>query len=70
VVVLEAGQSPVTPPLLESLRRVNTRVFQISAPAGRKDGGWAAAQVDAVRAFQPGDGDRRLRSGGRTPSLA
>jgi len=53
VVVLEAGQSPVTPPLLESLRRVNTRVFQISAPAGRKDGGWAAAQVDAVRAFQP-----------------
>ena len=53
VVVLEAGQSPVVTPLLESLRRVNTRTFHVSAPAGRKDGGWAAAQVDAIRAFQP-----------------
>ena len=62
-VVLEAGQSPVTRPLLESLRRVNTRVFQISAPAGRKYGGWAAAQVDAVRAFSP-----RWRSSSPAPA--
>lgn len=53
VVVLEAGTTPVTPPLLEALRRAHTRVFHVSAPSGRKDGGWAAAQMEALRSFQP-----------------
>jgi len=53
VAVLEAGQSAVTNPVIESLRRVNARVFHVSAPASRKDGGWAATQADALRAFQP-----------------
>src|SRR5687767_9575327 len=53
VMVLEAGASPVTGPLLEGLKRSNTRVFHISAPSGRKDGGWAASQVEALRGFLP-----------------
>jgi hypothetical protein len=53
VVVLEAGTSPVIQPLLDGLRRANTRVFHVAAPAGRKDGGWAASQMEALRAFLP-----------------
>jgi len=53
VAVLEAGTSPVTAPLLEGLKRSNTRVFHVSAPAGRKDGGWAASQMEALRSFLP-----------------
>ena len=53
VAVLEAGSSPVTGPLLEGLKRANTRVFHVSAPAGRKDGGWAASQMEALRSFLP-----------------
>ena len=53
VAVLEAGQTAVTNPVIESLRRVNARVFHVTAPASRKDGGWAATQADALRAFQP-----------------
>jgi hypothetical protein len=53
VAVLEAGQSAVTNPVIESLRRVNARVMHVAAPASRKDGGWAATQADALRSFQP-----------------
>ena len=53
VAVLEAGTSPVIQPLLDGLRRANTRVFHVAAPAGRKDGGWAASQMEALRAFLP-----------------
>jgi len=53
VAVLEAGTSPVTGPLLDSLKRANTRVFHVAAPSGRKDGGWAASQMEALRSFLP-----------------
>lgn len=53
VAVLEAGTSPVTVPLLEGLKRANTRVFHVAAPSGRKDGGWAASQMEALRSFLP-----------------
>jgi hypothetical protein len=53
VVVLEAGTSPITIPLLDGLKRANTRVFHVAAPAGRKDGGWAASQMEALRSFLP-----------------
>jgi hypothetical protein len=53
VVVREAGTSQVIQPLLDGLRRANTRVFHVAAPAGRKDGGWAASQMEALRAFLP-----------------
>lgn len=53
VAVLEAGTSPITVPLLEGLKRANTRVFHVAAPSGRKDGGWAASQIEAIRAFLP-----------------
>jgi hypothetical protein len=53
VAVLEAGTSPVTAPLLEGLKRANTRIFHVAAPAGRKDGGWAASQIEALRSFLP-----------------
>jgi hypothetical protein len=53
VAVLEAGTSPVTIPLLDGLKRANTRIFHVAAPAGRKDSGWAASQMEAIRAFMP-----------------
>src|SRR3954471_4786054 len=53
VAVLEAGSSPVTIPLLDGLKRANTRIFHVAAPAGRKDSGWAASQMEAIRAFMP-----------------
>jgi hypothetical protein len=53
VAILEAGQSAVSLPVLEALRKVHARVFHITAPSSRKDGGWAATQADALRSFQP-----------------
>ncbi len=53
VAILEAGSSPITVPLLEAAKRAHARLFHVVAPAGRKDGGWAAAQVEALRAFRP-----------------
>jgi hypothetical protein len=53
VAILEAGQSAVALPVVEALRRVHSRVFHVSAPSSRKDGGWAATQADALRSFQP-----------------
>ena len=53
VAILEAGQSAVSGPVLDSLRRVHSRVFHAAAPSSRKDGGWAATQADALRSFQP-----------------
>lgn len=53
VAVLEAGTSGVTAPLLDGLKRANTRVFHVAAPSGRKDGGWAASQMEALRSFLP-----------------
>lgn len=53
VAILEAGQSAVSEFVLDSLRRVHTRLFHAAAPSSRKDGGWAATQADALRTFQP-----------------
>jgi hypothetical protein len=53
VAILEAGQSAVSAPVLDALRRVHSRVFHAAAPSSRKDGGWAATQADALRTFQP-----------------
>jgi len=53
VAVLEAGTSPITTPLLEAIKRAHTRVFHVVVPGGRKDGGWAAAQTEALRQFRP-----------------
>ena len=53
VAIVEAGQSPVTAEVLDAVRRVNARALHLAAPTHRKDGGWAAAQLDAVRAFSP-----------------
>lgn len=53
VAVLEAGVSPVVSQLLDGLKRAHARVFQVTAPGGRKDGGWAAAQAEALRGFRP-----------------
>ena len=39
--------------LLDGLQRAIPRVFQVSAPSGRKDGGWAASQTEALRSFRP-----------------
>lgn len=53
VAILEAGSSPVTIPLVEAIKRAHARLFHVVAPGGRKDGGWAAAQVEALRSFRP-----------------
>lgn len=53
VAVLEAGTSPLSLALADGLKRVNTRVFHVSAPSSRKDSGWAASQMEALRAFLP-----------------
>jgi hypothetical protein len=53
VAVLEAGSSPVVGLVLDGLKRAHARVFHVAAPAGRKDGGWAAAQAEALRGFRP-----------------
>jgi hypothetical protein len=53
VAVLEAGSSPVVGLVLDGLKRAHSRVFHVSAPSGRKDGGWAATQAEALRAFRP-----------------
>ena len=53
IAILEAGQTAVTPPVLDSLRRVNARTFFAAAPSARKDNGWSASQADALRSFQP-----------------
>ena len=53
VAVLEAGQTAVSPAVIDSLRRVNSRIFHVAAPAARKDNGWSATQADALRSFQP-----------------
>lgn len=53
VAVLEAGSSACTSAILDGLKRANARVFHIAAPSGRKDGGWASAQADALRGFLP-----------------
>jgi hypothetical protein len=53
VAVLEAGTSPVVGLVLDGLKRAHARVFHVSAPSGRKDGGWAAAQAEALRGFRP-----------------
>lgn len=53
VAIIEAGQSSVAAPVMDSLRKVHTRLFHAAAPAARKDNGWAATQADALRSFQP-----------------
>jgi hypothetical protein len=53
IAILEAGQTPVTQPVMDSLRRVNARTFFTAAPSSRKDNGWSASQADALRSFQP-----------------
>ena len=53
VAVLEAGTSQISIPLIEGLKRSNTRVFHVAAPSSRKDGGWAASQMEALRTFMP-----------------
>jgi hypothetical protein len=53
VAVLEAGSSPVVGLVLDGLKRAHSRVFHVSAPSGRKDGGWASAQAEVLRAFRP-----------------
>jgi hypothetical protein len=53
IAILEAGQTPVTQPVMDSLRRVNARTFFATAPSARKDNGWSASQADALRSFQP-----------------
>src|SRR5215210_2598036 len=53
VALLEAGTSPVTNAVLDGLKRAHARVFHVAAPSGRKDGGWAAAQTEALRGFRP-----------------
>jgi hypothetical protein len=53
VALLEAGSSPVAGLVIDGLKRAHSRVFHVSAPSGRKDGGWAAAQTEALRGFRP-----------------
>ncbi|HKG25562.1 MAG TPA: glutamate mutase L, partial [Thermomicrobiales bacterium] len=53
VAVPEAGSSPVIGLVLDGLKRAHSRTFHVSAPSGRKDGGWAAVQAEALRAFRP-----------------
>jgi len=53
IAILEAGQTPVTAPVMDALRRVNARTFFTAAPTARKDNGWSASQADALRTFQP-----------------
>lgn len=53
VAVLEAGGGQVTGPLLAAIKRAYTRVYHVVAPSGNKDGGWVAAQAEALRGFRP-----------------
>ena len=53
VLVLESGVNTSVAPIVEMLRRVHAVLLRLTAPTGRKDGGWLAASQASVSAFEP-----------------
>jgi hypothetical protein len=53
VLVLESGVNASAGPIVEMLQRVHAVLLQLSAPTGRKDGGWLAASQASVSEFEP-----------------